>query len=165
MCDGAQTTIPGRGTLCVMDHIHQAPASAQSGPAQRPLRVLVVDDCPVNRVQLAGLLVEWGLHASLASDGAEAVRLAKQTQYDLVLMDLAMPVLDGVAATRQIRAFEASNPSRRAVPILAHTAMAVSQDSQLLVRVGLNGVLPKPTSPFSLESCIKRWCPQAARAF
>lgn len=148
-----------------MDHIHQAPVAAQPRPAHRPLRVLVVDDCPVNRVQLAGLLVDWGLQASVASDGAEAVRLAKQTQFDLVLMDLAMPVLDGVAATRQIRAFEATDPSRRAVPILAHTTMAVSEDSQLLMRVGLNGVLPKPTSPFSLESCIKRWCPQAVRAY
>ena len=148
-----------------MDHIHQAPASAQPGPAHRPLRVLVVDDCPVNRVQLAGLLVDWGLQASVASDGAEAVRLAKQTRFDLVLMDLAMPVLDGVAATRQIRAFVARDPSRRAVPILAHTTMAVSEDSQLLMRVGLNGVLPKPTSPFSLESCIKRWCPQAVREY
>jgi CheY-like chemotaxis protein len=127
--------------------------------------VLVVDDCPVNRVQLAGLLVDWGLQACVAGDGAEAVRLAKQTQFDLVLMDLAMPVLDGVAATRQIRAFEAQDPSRRAVPILAHTTMAVAADSQLLVRVGLNGVLPKPTSPYSLESCIKRWCPQSVGSF
>ncbi|MBK6854480.1 MAG: response regulator [Burkholderiales bacterium] len=146
-----------------MDTAKQAPVSAQSRLAHRPLRVLGVDDCPGDRVLLAVLLEDWGLQASIASDGAEAVRLAKQFQFDLVLMDLSMPVPDGVAATRQIRAFEAREPSRRAVPILAHTTMAVAPDSQLLVRVGLNGVLPKPTSPFSLESCIKRWCPQAVQ--
>jgi CheY-like chemotaxis protein len=126
--------------------------------------VLVVDDCPVNRVQTGELLQHWGLQACLAADGAEAVRLAKQTQFDLVLMDLAMPVLDGVAATQQIREFEAHDLSRRAVPIVAHTSMEVAEGSPLLIRVGLNGILPKPTSPFSLDACIKRWCPQAVRA-
>lgn len=65
--------------------------------------------------------------------------------------------------TRQIRAFEAREPWRPAVPILAIATMAVAPDFQLLVRVDLNAVLPKPTRPQSLESCVKRWCPQVVR--
>jgi two-component system sensor histidine kinase/response regulator len=138
----------------------QAPDSVQPRAAHTPLRVLVVDDSPVNRLQLGELLQDWGLQVSLAADGAEAVRLAKQTQFDLVLMDLAMPVLDGVAATRQIREFEAQDSTRRAVPIVAHTTMDVAEDSRLLTSVGFSAVLPKPASPDALDSCIKRWCPE-----
>jgi CheY-like chemotaxis protein len=123
--------------------------------------VLIVDNCPISRVQVGVLLQDRGVKACLASDGAEAVRLAKQTQFDLVLMDLALPVLDGVAATRQIRDFEAQEPSRRAVPIVAHTSMEVAEDSRLMRCGGLSGLLPKPASPFALDSCIERWCPQA----
>jgi CheY-like chemotaxis protein len=147
-----------------MEHAHRTPVRAQSRPARRQLKVLVVDDCPLNRMQVAELLGEWGCLAEVASNGAEAVQLATQFQFDLIVMDLAMPVMDGVAATRKIRALEASDPSRRAVPIVAHTSLDVPLDSQLLVRVGLNGILPKPVGPFSLDSCLKRWCLQTVRS-
>lgn len=129
-----------------------------------PLRLLVVDDSPANRLQLAGLLQDFGLKVSLAADRAEAARLANQTQFDLVLMDLAMPELDGVAATREIRESEANDSTRRAAPIAAYTTLDVAQDAQLLTSVGLSDVVAKAASSDSLASCIQRWCSQAVRA-
>jgi CheY-like chemotaxis protein len=158
--DSELTGLEGWANLRAMNIAHQAQACEQPLPFHRPLRVLIVDDNPINRLEVAVLLVGWGLEPSLASDGAEAVRLAKLIPFDLVLMDLAIPVLDGVAATRQIRAFEAQQPTRQAVPIVAHTAMDVAEDAHLLSHAGMNGILQKPVSPNSLDSCIKRWCPK-----
>jgi CheY-like chemotaxis protein len=123
--------------------------------------VLVVDDCALDRERLTEVLGARGIEVEVACDGAQAVWLATAIEFDLVVMDLAMPVLDGVAATRRIRTHEARHPSQRATSIVAHTALDVAPDSQMFVRVGLNGILPRPASAFSLKSCIKRWCPQA----
>jgi CheY-like chemotaxis protein len=115
----------------------------------------------VNRQLISNALDEWGIEPEIAYDGAEAVMLARHMEFDLVVMDLAMPVLDGVAATRRIRANEVKQASRRAVPIVAHTSLVIGPGSGLLTRVGLNGILPKPSTDHALRSCIERWCPEA----
>ncbi|MEY3251973.1 MAG: hypothetical protein RL227_946 [Pseudomonadota bacterium] len=123
------------------------------------LRVLVVDDCPVNLAVVSAKLKALGVTPMQAADGAEAVALACEWQFDLILMDLQMPILDGLGATSAIRRFELHR-SRPAVPVLAHSSSAV--EATVLVRHGLSGHLPKPCTEQQLQTCLLRWCPSYA---
>jgi CheY-like chemotaxis protein len=95
----------------------------------------------------------------VAADGAEAVSLACKRGFDLILMDLQMPVLDGLAATQRIRSFEVEQSSSR-TPVLAFTSHSV--DERLLRHCGLDGVLEKPCSAQVLQACLLRWCASAS---
>ena len=127
------------------------PASAM--PATN---VLVVDDNPVNLMFMSALLEVRGIVPWLAADGAEALALACELHFDLILMDLQMPILDGLDASAAIRRFEAET-ARPAVPVLAYTSL--SPGAHLLKAHGINGSLPKPCSDQELEDCLVRWCP------
>lgn len=118
--------------------------------------VLVVDDNPVNLMLMSALLEVRGIVPWLAADGAEALALACELHFDLILMDLQMPILDGLDASAAIRRFEAET-SRQAVPVLAYTSM--SPGARLLAAHGFSGSLPKPCSDQELEDCLLRWCP------
>ncbi|TAK18292.1 MAG: response regulator [Acidobacteria bacterium] len=122
----------------------QSPAGlAHSRPPSRPLRVLVVDDHEVNHAVVGAVLKKWGHGVSTAFDGQEALdKLAHET-YDVVLMDLQMPVLDGLDATRRIRQREAESGSPR-VPIIAMTARAMDEDRESCLAAGMDGYLSKP---------------------
>lgn len=125
-----------------------------------PLRILVADDCRTNRMLVTAVLLRWHIVPTMACDGAQAVQLAETRDFDLVLMDILMPVMDGVIATARIRQFEREHLARQPVPIVAYTALDLCADKTALDRVGLSAVLPKPCSASSLQSCLKRWCPQ-----
>jgi CheY-like chemotaxis protein len=120
------------------------------------LRVLVVDDCPVNLAVVSAQLQALGVVPMQAADGAEAVALACEWQFDLILMDLQMPILDGLGATSAIRRFELHR-SRPEVPVVAHSSSLL--ESTVLARHGLSGHLPKPCTAEQLEHCLVRWCP------
>lgn len=126
-----------------------------------PVRVLVVDDNPVNLMVILALMESRGLVPLLAADGAEAVALASDVQLDLILMDLQMPVLDGLAATTAIRRFESAH-SRPAVPVVAYSSACPG--APVLARHGLNGSLAKPCGNQELEDCLVQWCPTYRRA-
>ena len=118
--------------------------------------VLVVDDNPLNLMLASEMLLSFGLTPMLAADGAEAVALACEVRLDLILMDLQMPVLDGFAATQQIRRLE--RELRRArVPIVAYTSSAPGL--KVLQRVGIDDLLDKPCGRAALQACLERWCP------
>ena len=120
------------------------------------VRVLVVDDNPVNLMMISALM-EWrGLVPVLAADGAEAVALACELHFDLILMDLQMPILGGLKATAAIRRFE-NTGSRPAVPIIAYSL--ASPDPSVLAAHGMNGSLDKPCDDQDLEDCLVQWCP------
>jgi CheY-like chemotaxis protein len=104
-------------------------------------RILVVDDVPVNRELLLALLQPLGFDLTEAADGAEGVAKFAQTAPDLVLMDLVMPVMDGLEAMRRIRA---SGPEGAAVPILALSANAGQQDRAQAQSAGANHFIAKP---------------------
>ena len=131
-------------------------AKASSAHPNSALQVLAVDDNPVNLMVISALLESRGLMPVLAADGAEAVALACELQFDLILMDLQMPILDGLAATRAIRRFELQS-LRCAVPVIA--CSATPPDVRVLAAHGLNGSLDKPCANRDLERCLIRWCP------
>ncbi len=136
------------------------PAFAARRPASAAsLRLMLVDDCRANRMLVSAVLMRWGIVPTMACNGEEAVRLAEQRDFDLVLMDILMPVMDGVVATAKIRQFEREHPTRASVPIVAYTALDLGRDSARWARVGLTAVLPKPCSATSLKSCLAQWCP------
>lgn len=125
-------------------------------PLRAPLSVLVVDDNPVNLMLMSALLQSRGLVPVLAADGAEAVALARETRFDLILMDLQMPVLDGWEATAAIRRFERAG-ARPAVPVVSYSSMPL--EAGIMVRHGFNGSLEKPCNDLELEACLVQWCP------
>lgn len=136
------------------------PVTAHVGQPPGGLRVLVVDDNPSNLADACELFSHWGITPIVATDGAEAVALARERELDLILMDLQMPVLDGLAATKQIRAGERERCCARA-PVLAYTSCAL--DSDVLRLCGLDGVLEKPCSATALQECLRRWCDTQGR--
>ena len=118
-------------------------------------RVLVADDNPDFQYTVGELLACMGARVFLAANGAQAVSLARGNTVDLVLMDLQMPVLDGLDATLQIRRDELDNRRAR-VPVVAFSSS--SPESGLLRQCGFDGALDKPCSEEALRECICRWC-------
>jgi CheY-like chemotaxis protein len=129
-------------------------------PAPAALRVLVADPCRAHRMLVTGALLRWQILPTIACDGAQALEIVEARGFDLLLMDLLMPVMDGVVAIAKIRQFEREHPGRRPMPIVAYTALDLRGESSALRRVGLNGVLTKPCTASSLQSCLERCCPQ-----
>lgn len=134
-----------------------SPASAT--PNFAGARVLVAEDHPVNQELMLDLLEILGCEAEIASDGAEALDCARATAYDLILMDLRMPRMDGLEACRAIRAL----PQHRGTPILAVTASAFSEDRRHCLDAGMNGSIRKPFTLATLANDLKQWLPDFAR--
>jgi CheY-like chemotaxis protein len=124
-------------------------------------RVLVVDDDPVNLMVISALLASRGLETFTAADGAEAVALTSALHFDLVLMDVQMPILNGLEATSAIRRMEGAR-LRRPVPVVAYSSM--SPADHILAACGMNGSLSKPCADRDLEDCLVRWCPSYCAA-
>ncbi|WP_144371243.1 protein kinase domain-containing protein [Vogesella urethralis] len=118
-------------------------------------RILLVDDNAINREVVLGLLENSGLLIDVAENGIDAVDAVNCSHYDLVLMDIQMPLLDGFAATRQIRA----NPAHAGLPIVALSAHAMVSDHQASQAAGMNDHLDKPIVPAALVAALLRWLP------
>ena len=122
-------------------------------PTQLPIcSVLVVEDNSVNREVARRFLEKLGQRVTLAADGAEGVALAESAVFDLILMDMQMPVMDGIAATRAIRSAEALNGRRRR--IVAMTANASDTDRALCLDAGMDGFIAKPVTLARLSAAI-----------
>ena len=121
--------------------------------------VLLVDDDPINLSVTENLLEATGLSIDTAEDGSQAVEKAHAKHYQLIIMDMQMPVIDGVEATRQIRQL----PGYQEVPILAMTANAFAEDKQRCLNAGMNDFLTKPIVPETVFAKLLAWLGQHSR--
>jgi CheY-like chemotaxis protein len=128
-------------------------ATALERRGRRQLRILVAEDNRVNQMLLVRMLEKLGHQVDVVSDGLEAVRTTSQKEFDLVLMDVQMPELDGLEATRRIRVSEEGNGYR--LPILVLTANAMLGDKERCLEAGADGYLSKPVSLDQLSGAIE----------
>lgn len=131
------------------------------GEAARPLHVLVADDHPTNLLVAVNLCEAFGCTTETASDGEAALAKVARGRFDLVLMDIRMPRMDGVEAARRIRALP---DGRRDTPIIAVTANAANADAQIYKRAGIDGLVAKPVEPAALLEAINAIVPALASA-
>ncbi len=123
-------------------------------PKARSEKVLVVDDNPANLQLASELLKGIGAKVTTANNGSEALQLCAQQDYDLIFMDVQMPILDGMDTTRELRKREGS---KRRTPIIALTAHAMSDQKTDLLLAGMDDYLHKPVSESQLQHTLHRW--------
>ncbi len=164
--DTGASSVPGQGSTfwftarLQLDTADAADRLPDGGDAESVLlsqhtgaRVLLADDEPVNREITLSMLEDVGMVVTVACDGQQAVAAAQANGFDLVLMDMQMPVLDGLAATRQIRALRGG----AYLPVIAMTANAFREDREKCLAAGMNDFVAKPFRPEDLYDVMLRW--------
>ena len=114
-------------------------------------KILVVDDHPVNKQLLKLILEKKGYNVSTAEDGQEAIKKAEEDNFDLIFMDVQMPILDGYEATKRLR-----NNGTKA-PIIACTAGSQENEKEVALSFGMNGILSKPFTKEELEKVLDKY--------
>jgi CheY-like chemotaxis protein len=139
----------------------KAPAPVLPGKSVKTLAgeprcgtVLIAEDNRINQKVLLHLLANFGYVAEVAENGAEAVEKVKLQRYDIILMDVQMPVMDGFQATRQIRSL---GPDLASIPIIAVTANAFQGERQQCLSAGMDDYLTKPIDKANLHEILRRW--------
>ena len=127
-------------------------SSRQPPPGREPPLVLLAEDNEAGSIALSDYLVAQGYEVIVALDGLEAVESARQNRPDIVLMDVQMPVLDGLEATRRIR----SNPDLAEIPIIAMTALAMPGDRERCLAAGATDYISKPVDLSELLDLLER---------
>ncbi|MDJ0387139.1 response regulator [Roseomonas sp. E05] len=163
---------PGQGALFWVElPLPAAPAARLAGPQEElatpplpataaPMRILVADDVPANRLVARAMLTSAGHHVTCVEDGAAALAAVQQNGFDMVLMDLQMPVMDGLEATRRIRALP---PPQSHVPVLAVTASAMPEQVEACHAAGMDGHLAKPIDRETLLRMVQRFGEQRGK--
>lgn len=154
---------PGVGTtMCFSLSFRLGKSDEKSRPAHAPhfvphlegLNLLLAEDDPYSGIMVAKLLRKFGATAKHVANGRQAVEALRQEDFDLVLMDVQMPVMDGIEATLAIRGAEAGERMRN-VPIVALTAYTLASDKEKFARAGMNGYVPKPVEIEELLRAIE----------
>lgn len=154
---------PGRGTVFQFsipgatvqsNNIAQRPVASGEQLAQRPLRILLAEDNPVNQKVASRMLEKNGHQVIIADNGKAAIELHEKENFDLILMDIQMPVMSGDQATRMIREKEQQDSTRRPIPIIALTAHAMSGDREKYLALGMDDYVSKPINRQALFEAI-----------
>ena len=119
-------------------------------------RILLAEDNPTNQLVVTAMLKKKGVTVDTVANGLEAIRALEERPYDLVLMDVQMPELDGLEATRRIRAAD-SNVLDREIPVIAMTAHAMQGDRETCIEAGMDDYLTKPVRPKELFETVAHW--------
>ncbi len=122
-------------------------------------RILLAEDNITNQQVALGILKKMGLHADAVANGAEALKALEILPYDLVLMDVQMPVMNGLVAARQIRKFKSTSTNFK-IPVIAMTANAMQGDRERCMESGMNDYVSKPVSPQTLAEVLDKWLPK-----
>jgi PAS domain S-box-containing protein len=125
----------------------------QASPATRGAHILLVEDNDINQQVACEILQRAGFQVSVAGNGAQALSIMETGTFDAILMDLQMPVMDGLEATHRIRA----NPRFNALPVIAMTAAAMARDQAACLAAGMNDHVAKPILPEQLISVLEKW--------
>ena len=133
------------------ERAHASPAGHADGAESRPLDILLVEDNKVNRLVARDMLEKGGHRVTEAHDGREGIHMAAQKRYDLILMDISMPEVDGITATMAIRSSDGPN---HAAPIVALTAHALPEDLERFKAAGVNDTLVKPLTRKALAQVL-----------
>ncbi|MCL4215559.1 MAG: response regulator, partial [Candidatus Hydrogenedentes bacterium] len=123
---------------------------------QRKVRILLAEDNPVNQLVALRILEKLGLRADAVANGQEAIRSLESLPYDIVFMDVQMPVMDGFEATRAIRSGKTKvlNPK---IPIIAMTANALKGDREQCIEAGMDDYISKPIAPGDIPNALNKW--------
>jgi len=126
-------------------------------PTHHPLNcaILLAEDNPINQLVARNFIEKWGAELDIASNGAEALAMVRNKHYDLILMDLQMPEMDGYEATRRIRLLSGERFSR--IPIIALTASSIVEVQEQYIRAGMNNYMRKPFVPEELYQLIAHY--------
>ncbi|MEW6514818.1 MAG: PAS domain S-box protein [Pseudomonadota bacterium] len=153
-------TVPlqrGHGPMPQQPATHAGQGSeARLLQGHRGARILLAEDNPINTEVVLELLHATGMDVAVAENGRAAVELVRLQHFDLILMDMQMPVMDGTEAARTIRTM----PERAAIPILALTANVFAEDRRACLAAGMVDMLTKPVDPATLYDALLKWLPQ-----
>ena len=140
---------------------HPSAGEMRLALAGSAIRILLVEDNNTNQLVALGILKKLGLNADVANNGVEALSILEKQPYDLVLMDVQMPEMDGLEVTRRIRSPQ-SAVLDHGLPVIAMTAMAFKDDREACLAAGMNAYVSKPIEPKALVEVLKRWLPEKA---
>lgn len=132
----------------------QLPSDTSAG-IDTQAKVLLVEDHPINQQLTKELLQKLGLSVQIVGDGSQALQALQQEKFAIVLMDIQMPVMDGIEATRRLR----QNPRFRDLPVIALTAHSMAGDKQRYLNAGMNDYISKPMDSAQLFRLLRKWIP------
>ncbi|GAA3590779.1 hypothetical protein GCM10022223_01610 [Kineosporia mesophila] len=146
----------------VADHepVVAEPAPEPESPARESFRLLLVEDNDINQTVALGILSQLGYRVDVAGHGEQALTMSEQNDYDAILMDCQMPVMDGYTATVELR----KRPATRTVPIIAMTAATFAADRQRCFDSGMDDFIAKPVRSATLQATLNRWLRTDAEA-
>ena len=149
--------MPARNVYCQSE---AEPADAPPLDDAQAAKVLLVEDNEINQEISLAMLRHLGLECDLASNGREAVRMVMEKDYNIILMDVCMPVMDGLTATREIRRLQAALHPEKPLHIIALTAVVLPENIDEIMSAGMNDHLSKPFSLIALRNKLTKWLKQ-----